>query len=60
MKKNAKKINLSTLKVIDQKEMATLHGGLQQMEEVADIGLTSVAYDYDKGSLCSVFKDIDF
>ncbi|MDN3692140.1 hypothetical protein QWZ06_07635 [Chryseobacterium tructae] len=61
MKKNVNKtMNLSTLKVIDQKKLATLHGGLQQMEDsLAPAAFTSLFDDTDKGSFSSLFSDID-
>lgn len=48
-----KKIDITSLKVIDKKNLNTLHGGN------APTVFTSLVDDTDKGGGCSLFADTD-
>ena len=49
-----KKIDITSLKVIDKKNLTSIYGG-----SAAPQVFTSLIIDYDTGTNCSLFVDID-
>ncbi|WP_312752011.1 hypothetical protein [Epilithonimonas hominis] len=49
-----KKIEITTLKVIDKKKLTSVYGGT-----AAPQSYTSLAWDIDQGGNCSYLQDID-